>query len=102
MIARVTQYRIREGKVEEFTAAVESLIPALDNLKGFRMVVVLKGADATKREATAISVWDSAGDLRNSDNDTFYYGLVARLIGCCESFSPMHEQEVMVSKFAKA
>jgi heme-degrading monooxygenase HmoA len=100
MIARVTQYRIREGKVDDFAAAVKSLTPALDKLNGFRLLLILQGADPSKREATAISVWDTAEDLRNSDNDTFYYGVVARLIVCCESFSPMREQEVMVSKFA--
>jgi len=48
----------------------------------------------------AISVWDSAVDLKNSDNNEFYYDLLARVLGCCETFSPMHQQEVLVSRFA--
>ncbi|MGA2510022.1 MAG: antibiotic biosynthesis monooxygenase [Candidatus Acidiferrales bacterium] len=100
MIARVTHYRIRRGKVEEFTATVESLMAAMDKLAGFRVLLVLRGEDPAGRDAMAISVWDSAEDIKSSDNDTFYYDVMARLVGCCEGFSPMHQQEVLVSKFA--
>jgi heme-degrading monooxygenase HmoA len=101
MVARVTQYKIRAGKVEQFAATVESLVPALDRLKGFRVMLMLQGTDPGSREATAISVWDSSADLRHSDNDEFYYHAVAQLLTCCESFSPMREEKVMVAKFAK-
>jgi heme-degrading monooxygenase HmoA len=63
MVARVTNYRIRPGKVEEFAATVKSLIPAMDKLCGFRFLVVLRGEDPDGRDAMAISVWDSAADL---------------------------------------
>jgi|SRR5580704_13320920 heme-degrading monooxygenase HmoA len=101
MVARVTHYRIRVGKVEEFAATLESLIPAMDRLKGFRVLLVLQGPDPESREATAISVWETPADMRESDNDEFYFHTVAKLLTCCESFSPMHEQKVLVSKFAK-
>jgi heme-degrading monooxygenase HmoA len=102
MVARVTHYRIREGKVEEFATMVQSLTSAMDKLKGFRVLLILHGEDKSSREAMAISVWDSAEDLRDSDNNTFYYNVLARVLSCCESFSPMHQQEVMVSKFAES
>ncbi|HEY2109229.1 MAG TPA: antibiotic biosynthesis monooxygenase [Candidatus Acidoferrales bacterium] len=100
MVARVTHYRIRPGKLEEFTATVQSLTAAMDKLKGFRVLLVLRGDEAASQEVTAISTWDSVEDMKDSDSDSFYYHVVSKLIGCCESFSPMHEQEVMVSKFA--
>jgi len=100
MVARVTHYRIREGKLEEFASTVLSLTTAMDKQSGFRVLLVLRAEDPASRDAMAISVWDSALDLRNSDNDTFYYDVIARLLSCCESFSPMHQQEVLVSKFA--
>ena len=102
MVARVTHYRIREGKVDEFVATVQPLIAAMDKLKGFRVLLVLHGEDKSSREAMAISVWDSAENLRDSDNDSFYYHVISRLLSCCESFSPMHQQEVMVSKFTNS
>jgi hypothetical protein len=101
MVSRVTQYRIRSGKVEEFTSIVESLIPSMDRLKGFRVLLMLLGPDPGSREATAISVWETSADMKDSDNDEFYFHTVAKLLACCESFSPMHEQKVLVSKFAK-
>lgn len=101
MVARVTHYRIREGKLEEFTATVQSLSAALDKLSGFRVLLVLRGEESGSRDAMAISIWDSALDLRNSDNNTYYYDVLSRLLSCCESFSPMHQQEVLASKFAK-
>jgi heme-degrading monooxygenase HmoA len=104
MVARVTHYRIRPGKLEEFTASIQSLTAAMDKLKGFRVLLVLRGDESpgqeSSQEAMAISIWDSAEDMKDSDSDSFYYHVVSKLIGCCESFSPMHEQEVMVSKFA--
>jgi heme-degrading monooxygenase HmoA len=99
MVARVTHYRIRPGKVEEFAATVKPLIAAMDKLSGFRVLLLLRGDDPEGRDAMAISVWDSAADLKNCDNDAFYYDVLARLLSCCESFSPMHQQEVLVSKF---
>ena len=100
MVARVTHYRIRPGKVEEFTSTVQSLISAMDNLPGFRVLIMLRGAEPESRDAMAISVWETPADLRNSDNNAFYFHVIARLLSYCESFSPMHEQEVLLSKFA--
>ena len=100
MIARVTRFRIRPGKVEEFATRAESLMAAMDKLAGFRVLLLLRGEEAGGRDATAISVWDSAEDLNNSENNTFYYDALVRLMNCCESFSPMHQHEVLKSKFA--
>src|SRR5208282_283997 len=100
MIARVTRYRIRPGKVEEFAATSESLMAALDKLAGFRVLLLLRGEDPDGRDATSISVWDSVEDLKSSENNAFYYDVLVRLMSCCESFSPMHQHEVLKSKFA--
>lgn len=100
MVARVTQYRIRPGKIEEFSAAVESMSPALDKFHGFRILIVLRGPEKDSRDATTISLWDSEKDLHATNNDEFYYHAIANLMKCCESFSPMQEQEVLMSKFA--
>lgn len=99
MIARVTHYRIRPGKLEEFTATVESLTGAIDELKGFRVLLVLRDEEPSDQGVMAISIWESEEDMNSSDSNSLYYRAVSRLIGCCESFSPMHEQEVLVSKF---
>jgi heme-degrading monooxygenase HmoA len=101
MIARVTHYTIRAGKIEEFSSTAKNLTAAIDKLEGFRALVVLRGEGPGSREAMAISIWDSAEDLKNSDNSAFYYEGIRGLMSCCESFSPGHRHEVLVSKFAK-
>jgi heme-degrading monooxygenase HmoA len=100
MIARVTRFRIRLGKVEEFATTAESLMATMDKLTGFRVLLLLRGENPDGRDATSISVWDSAEDLNNSENNTFYYDALVRVMSCCESFSPMHQHEVLKSKFA--
>jgi heme-degrading monooxygenase HmoA len=98
MHARVTQYRIRPGKMEEFAAGVDSLIPALHKLAGFRSLLILRGGEPNKPEATAISIWDTVAELRAGDNNIFYYQALARLLACCDGFPAVREQEVLVSE----
>jgi heme-degrading monooxygenase HmoA len=100
MHARVTEYRIRPGKVEQFTATVDSLVPALHRLAGFRAVVALRGPNRKAAEATIISLWNTAEDLHASDNNVFINQALARLTGCCEGFPTLREQEVLLSEFA--
>jgi heme-degrading monooxygenase HmoA len=69
MVARVTRFRIRLGKVEEFATRAEALIAAMDKLAGFRVLLLLRGEEPDGRDATSISVWDSPEDLHNSEND---------------------------------
>jgi heme-degrading monooxygenase HmoA len=84
----------------QVTATARSLTATIDKLKGFRVLLVLRADESSSDEALAISIWDSPEDMKDSDSDSLYYHVVSKLIGCCESFSPMHEQEVLVSKFA--
>ena len=99
MVARVTRYRIRPGKVEEFISTAESLMGMLDKLEGFRAFFLLRGENPDGRDATSVSMWDSVEHMKSSENDKFYYAVIKSLMGCCESFSPMHVHEVLKSKF---
>jgi len=99
MIARITRFRVRPGKVEEFTATAESLMATMGKLDGFRLLLLLQGEDPDGRDAISISVWDSAEHLKSVENDQMYYAGLKTLMGCCESFSPMHQHEVLKSIF---
>jgi heme-degrading monooxygenase HmoA len=100
MVDRVTHFRIRPGKMEEFVTTAQSLTPAMDKLHGFRLLLILRGEDKDSRDAMSISIWDSAADVSNSENDDFYCKTIAKSISYCDSFSPMHVEEVLLSKFA--
>ena len=101
MIARITRFRIRPGKIEEFASTAESLMATMGKLDGFRVLLLLRGEDPDGRDAISISVWDSPEHLKSSENDKLYYAGLTRLMGCCESFSPMHQHEVLKSMFAQ-
>ncbi len=100
MIARVTRYLVRPGKVDEFIATVQSLSASLDGRKGFHFLLVLRDEDPESRELTTLSLWDSMQDIKNSDADASYYTAVKQLMVICESFDPMHGHEVLFAKFA--
>jgi heme-degrading monooxygenase HmoA len=100
MYARVTQYKIHPGKLDQFTATVDSLMPAIHQLAGFRLVLVLRGTARDKPDALIVSVWDSIENLHASDNNVFLNQALARLMSCCEAFPTIREQEVLLSEFA--
>jgi len=100
MVARVTRYRIRAGKEEEFASTIEWWISYLDTLAGFQFYLLLRGEDPHGRDVTSISVWDCVENMTSSENTTVYYESVKTLIACCESFSPMHYHDVLKTKFA--
>jgi heme-degrading monooxygenase HmoA len=100
MVARVTRYRIRAGKEKEFTATFENLMGVLDKMAGFCFCMLLHEEDPRGRNVTSISVWDCAENMTSNENTKIYYDVIKTLIGCCESFSPMHFHEVLKTKFA--
>lgn len=100
MHARVAHYHILPGKLKEFQAAADSLIPLTRRQQGFRGLVVLKISEGPKPEVTIISMWDSFQDLKTSEKNMFLYQAIARVLGFCEGFPTIREHEVLVSEFA--
>jgi len=100
MVARVTRYRIRAGREDEFASTLERWMCCLDTLAGFQFFLLLRGEDPRGRDVTSISVWDCVENMTSSENTAVYYDCVKTLIACCESFSPMHYHEVLNTKFA--
>jgi heme-degrading monooxygenase HmoA len=100
MYARVSRVHILPGKLEEFCSAVDSVIPRAREQQGFRALIVLRNADPAKTaEATVISVWDSLEHLKDSERNLYLYQAISRILGCCEGFPQISEQEVLVSEF---
>lgn len=100
MHARVWQLRIQPGKLEEFTAAIQSLVPLARQQGGFRGVLVLRTNGKERPEAMVIAVWDSLQDLRKTEHSMFVTQALARVLSCCEGFPSIRESEVLVSEFA--
>ena len=100
MYARLSEYPIQPGKLENFKRAVRSMFPALRQQAGFRALLVLRTAEGAAPEALIISVWDSLDDLKASEKNMFLYQAVSRLLQFCKGFPRFHEHEVLLTEFA--
>ena len=104
MHARVTQFQIRPGKLEEFAAALDSMIPLMHQQKGFKSLIVLRGdaLPGANPQATVITTWDSLDSLRASEENLYFYRAMARVLACSDGFPAIHEHEVLVSEHSPA
>jgi len=101
MYARVWKVGILPGKVDEFTAAANAMMPILRKQPGFRGCVVLRTGPGEALEATVFSLWDSVDALRNSETASFQQALI-HFLSLCEHHPLMREEEVLMSEFASA
>lgn len=103
MHARVTQFHIREGKIEEFLSAVDSLVPLMHKQKGFKGLLILRGgcaAPETEPQATVITTWDSLDSLRASEENLYFYRAMARVLAFSDGFPAINEHQVLASEFS--
>lgn len=99
MYARVWKFSILPGKVDEFAAANNAVLPILRKQPGFRILVVLRGGTGERLEATAISAWESLDDLRTGETSEYQQALKP-ILSCCEPRPSMREEEVVIGEFA--
>jgi quinol monooxygenase YgiN len=107
MHARITQFNVRPGKLDELGDAVDSLLPLMRQQKGFRSLIVLRGAalPGNTSEApviTAITTWDSLDSLRASEENLYFYRAMARVLALSDGFPAIQEHEVLVNEFHPA
>lgn len=102
MHARVWQLQIAPGKLDEFKAALDSLLPSVRQQVGFRGLVILKSDAGGKEGAQVIGLWESLELMRNSERSPVFYQAMVRLKACSEGFPNIQEQEVLVSEFIPA
>ena len=105
MHARMTQFNLRPGKIEEFAAAVDSLVPLMHAQRGFRSLIVLGGAalpGTTSRPGTVsvITIWDSLDSLRGSEENLYFYRAMARVLAFSDGFPAIQEYQVLASEFS--
>lgn len=101
--ARITQFHIRPGKLDEFASAVDSLIPLMHQQQGFQSLIVLRGSalpDSPSQTTaiTAITTWDSLDALRASEENLYFYRAMARVLAFSDGFPAVHEHEVLVNE----
>jgi heme-degrading monooxygenase HmoA len=101
MYARVWKAVILPGKIEEFTAGLNSVRPFLRQQPGFCGLLVLRTGPGEGLEATIVSMWSSIDTLRESETPAFQQA-VLNLLAYCEPRPSMREEEVVLSEFSSA
>jgi heme-degrading monooxygenase HmoA len=116
--ARVIQFDILPGKLDDFVDAVESMRPGLRKQPGFRAMFVLRtntapapqqAGAATAEDIAAIdkpqvvtfTIWDSHEHLRASEKNFFLYQALAKFIKHAKGFPAIKELEVLSSELKK-
>lgn len=99
MYARVTQYRVKPGKQEEFIEALTGSVPLMHDQRGFVAVLVLRSPGNNSHDLRVMTVWDSEEELLASERNLYFYQAVSRALAFCEGFPTIREEEVVLSDF---
>jgi len=99
MYARVWHVRIQAGRIEEFTSALETLLPLAHQQPGFRGALVLRTEGGKSTDAAVIAVYNSLEDIKASKKNLFLYQAMSRILSHCEGFPNIREEEVLLSDF---
>jgi heme-degrading monooxygenase HmoA len=115
MYARVIEFTILPGKLDDFVDAVESMRPALRKHRGFRAMFVLRttpapapqsagsasGEDVAATDEPQVmtfTIWDSHEHLRASEKSFLLYQALAKFIQHARAFPTIREVEVLSSE----
>lgn len=89
MYARVVTSQLQLGKKAEWSSIIrDSIVPALQQQKGFTGFVMLADTDSDK--CIAYSMWETEADLKASETSGFYQEQVAKLKSVLAA-APMRE-----------
>jgi heme-degrading monooxygenase HmoA len=99
MYARVTQYRVKPGKREEFIAALSGSVPLMHDQHGFVALLVLQEPENKSPDLRVMTVWDSEEELLASERNLYFYQAVSRALAFSEGFPSIREEEVVLSDF---
>ena len=99
MHARVWQFQLRRGKLEEFRSALHSLIPAAQQQGGFVGALALGSGDKGAPHISLIALWESLDALRASERNMLVSQAISRFVSCSEGFPQIQERPVLASEF---
>ncbi len=67
MHARVTQFAVQPGKLDDFVHALESARPLMHERKGFQALLVLRVEGSNPPDLRVMTFWDSQQALQESE-----------------------------------
>jgi heme-degrading monooxygenase HmoA len=102
MHARVTQFAVQPGKLDDFLSALESARPLMHERKGFQALLVLRVEGSNPPDLRVMTFWDSQQALQESESNVLFYAALARMMAFSQGFPMIREEEVMISDFPRA
>jgi len=99
MHARVTQFEILPGKVEDFAKAIESLIPLSRQQKGFCGIFVLHTHATDPIQVQVVSFWKTLEELDASEKNLYFYQALSRVQAFAHGFPSIHVHRVLAGEF---
>jgi heme-degrading monooxygenase HmoA len=102
MHARVTQFSVQPGKLDDFVHALEAARPLMHERKGFQALLVLRVEGSNPPDVRVMTFWDSQQALQESESSVQFYAALARAMTFSQGFPLIREEEVMVSDFPRA
>jgi heme-degrading monooxygenase HmoA len=98
MFARVWRVTILPGKMDDFLAFTNGILPILQRHRGFCGMLALRSGPGERLEVTVLSMWTSLEALQDSETPEYREALV-KFLALCEHRPFMREEEVMMSEF---
>jgi heme-degrading monooxygenase HmoA len=99
MYARVTQYRVKPGKSDDFVAALSASIPLMHDQRGFVALLVMRNPGINSPDLRVLTVWDSEEELLASERNLYFYQAVSRALEFSDGFPSIREEEIVLSDF---
>ena len=99
MYARVTQYRVKPGKSDDFVAALSASIPLMHDQRGFVALLVMRNPGINSPDLRVLTVWDSEEELLASERNLYFYQAVSRALAFSEGFPSIREEEIVLIDF---
>ena len=101
MHARVTQFAVQPGKLDEFINALEAARPLMHQRKGFQALLVLRVEGSNPPDVRVMTFWDSQQALQESESSVLFYAALARAMTFSQGFPVIREEEVMIGDFPR-
>ncbi len=99
MFARHWRLTVAPERIDELLRTIDSLLPAVRRLWGFRGLLILRAEAEGKisEDVEVLSLWESLEAMRSSEKNMLLYQAMMRLKACAQGFPSIREHRVLAS-----
>ncbi len=102
MHARVMNFQVQDGKMEEFLEVIrESVEPILHHLEGFQAGFVFTNQE--NNSAMSVSIWETEEQMLANERSPIYVERISRMTArICDAPTPIHYEAPILRWFGPA